>query len=74
MGFLSFDHASSSAPWSAPAFLCTISEGATTTFGIRKSRGLLVTIPFHNRDLKRGTLRSILRQAGITPEELSDLL
>ena len=36
--------------------------------------GLLVTIPYHNRDLKRGTLRSILRQAGITPEELSDLL
>src|SRR6516162_1703928 len=32
--------------------------------------GLLVTVPYHNRDLKRGTLRSILRQAGITPEEL----
>jgi predicted RNA binding protein YcfA (HicA-like mRNA interferase family) len=36
--------------------------------------GLLVTIPYHNRDLKRATLRSILRQAGITPEELRDLL
>ncbi len=35
---------------------------------------VLVTIPYHNRDLKRGTLRSILRQAGITPEELRDLL
>ena len=35
--------------------------------------GVLVTVPFHNRDLKRGTLRSILRQAGITPEELGDL-
>jgi len=36
--------------------------------------GLLVTVPYHNRDLKRGTLRSILRQAGITLEELADLL
>jgi predicted RNA binding protein YcfA (HicA-like mRNA interferase family) len=36
--------------------------------------GLLVTIPYHNRDLKRGTLRAILRRAGITPEELRDLL
>ncbi len=35
---------------------------------------VLVTIPYHNRDLKRGTLRSILRKAGITPEELRDLL
>jgi predicted RNA binding protein YcfA (HicA-like mRNA interferase family) len=34
----------------------------------------LVTVPYLNRDLKRGTLRSILRQAGITPEELTDLL
>jgi hypothetical protein len=54
--------------------LCTISEGATTTFGIPAKPGLLVTIPYHNRDLKRGTLRAILRQAGITPEELRDLL
>ena len=36
--------------------------------------GVLVTVPYHNRDLKRGTLRSILRQAGMTSEELSDLL
>jgi predicted RNA binding protein YcfA (HicA-like mRNA interferase family) len=36
--------------------------------------GLLVTVPYHSRDLKRGTLRSILRQAGITSEELTDLL
>ena len=35
---------------------------------------LLVTVPYHNRDLKRGTLRSILRQAGITGEELTDML
>jgi len=36
--------------------------------------GVLVTIPYHNRDLKRGTLRAILRQAGISLEELLDLL
>ena len=36
--------------------------------------GILVTVPYHGRDLKRGTLRSILRQAGIRVEELVDLL
>ena len=29
----------------------------------------LVRVPYHNRDLKPGTLRSIIRQAGWTPEE-----
>jgi predicted RNA binding protein YcfA (HicA-like mRNA interferase family) len=33
-----------------------------------------VTVPFHNRDLKRGTLQSIVKQAGITNEEFLDLL
>ena len=36
--------------------------------------GVLVTVPYHGRDLKRGTLRAILRQAGLTPDELRDLL
>lgn len=31
---------------------------------------LRVTIPYHNKDLKSGTLRSILRQAGIKKEEI----
>ena len=60
-----FDRVSSFAPWSELAFLCTTCGAETTTFGIRKNPGVLVTIPYHNRDLKRGTLRSILRQAGI---------
>jgi predicted RNA binding protein YcfA (HicA-like mRNA interferase family) len=34
----------------------------------------LVTVPFHNRDLKRGTLRAILRQSGLTAAELHRLL
>ena len=36
--------------------------------------GLLVSVPFHNRDLKRGTLGAILRQAGIPVDELRNLL
>lgn len=31
---------------------------------------LRVTIPYHNKDLKPGTLQSILRQSGIKKEEL----
>jgi predicted RNA binding protein YcfA (HicA-like mRNA interferase family) len=35
----------------------------------------LVTVPFHgSRDLKPGTIRSIVRQAGLTPEEFARLL
>jgi predicted RNA binding protein YcfA (HicA-like mRNA interferase family) len=34
-----------------------------------------VTVPVHaGRDLKPGTLRSIIRQAGLTVEEFADLL
>ena len=29
-----------------------------------------VTVPYHGKDLKRGTLESILKQAGISKEEL----
>ncbi len=29
----------------------------------------IVTIPFHRKDLKRGTLLAILKQAGLTREE-----
>jgi len=36
--------------------------------------GVLVTVPYHNRDLKRGTLHSIMRQAGLGADELIDLL
>lgn len=32
---------------------------------------LRVTVPYHNKDLKPGTLRSILKQAGMTSEELA---
>ena len=35
---------------------------------------LRVTVPYHNRDLKRGTLQSIVKQAGLTNEEFLKML
>lgn len=32
--------------------------------------GLRVTVPYHNKDLKPGTLRDILKQAEINKEEI----
>jgi len=34
-----------------------------------KKGDLRITVPYHNKDLKPGTLRNILKQAGITKEE-----
>ena len=33
-----------------------------------------VTVPDHRKDLKRGTLRAIIRQAGLTVDEFVELL
>lgn len=33
-----------------------------------------ITIPFHNKDLKKGTLRHIIKQIGLTIEEFYKLL
>ena len=33
-----------------------------------------VTIPFHNKDLKKGTLRHIIKQSGLTIEKFLKLL
>jgi predicted RNA binding protein YcfA (HicA-like mRNA interferase family) len=41
---------------------------------ILKKDGLRVTIPFHNNSLKKGTLRSIIEQAGLTVDEFRHLL
>ena len=35
---------------------------------------LRVTIPMHSRDMPRGTLRRVIRQAGLTVEEFLELL
>lgn len=39
-----------------------------------KKGNLLVTIPFHNKDLNTTTLKSILRQAKISVDELIEVL
>ncbi|MBM3157938.1 MAG: addiction module toxin, HicA family [Chloroflexi bacterium] len=36
--------------------------------------GRRVTVPYHHRELAPKTLSYILKQAGISPEEFSDLL
>ncbi len=36
--------------------------------------GLRVTVPYHNQDLKRGTLASIINQAGMTVDEFLSYL
>ena len=33
-----------------------------------------VVVPFHKKDLPKGTLHAILKQAGISRDELDDLL
>lgn len=33
-----------------------------------------VTVPFHSRDLRKGTLRAIIKDAGLTVEAFLDLL
>ncbi len=41
---------------------------------LRHESGRRVTVPHHNNDLKRGTLRSILHQAQLSVAEFSALL
>jgi predicted RNA binding protein YcfA (HicA-like mRNA interferase family) len=41
---------------------------------IFKNEGRRVTVPYHDRDLKPGTLASIIEQAGLTVAEFLDLL
>jgi predicted RNA binding protein YcfA (HicA-like mRNA interferase family) len=36
--------------------------------------GRRVTVPYHDRDLSRGTLAAILQQAGLSVEEFSQLV
>jgi len=39
-----------------------------------KKGNLSVTVPFHSKDLRHETLRSILRQAKLSVDELIDLI
>ena len=36
--------------------------------------GMLVVVPYHRKDLKRGTLRSIIDQSGLTRNKFLELL
>lgn len=35
---------------------------------------LTVTVPYHKKDIKKGTLKHILNQAGLTTKQLIELL
>ncbi len=48
-------------------------RGATLCFGTRRLRIRRVTVPDH-KETAKGTLRAILRQVGLTAEELVKLL
>lgn len=39
---------------------------------IKEHKG--VTVPYHNKDLRKGTLRSIIKQSGLSTEEFLKLL
>ena len=48
--------------------------GSHATLKHRDDTRLRVTIPVHARDLQRGTLMAIVRQSGMTVDELMRLL
>lgn len=39
---------------------------------MRGAKGII--IPFHNKDLRKGTLKNIIQQSGLTLEEFVELL
>jgi len=41
---------------------------------IFKKENLRIVIPFHSKDLKKGTIQSIIEQAGLTVDEFIELL
>ncbi len=55
-------------------FLVHRQVGSHVSLRHRTDLALRVTVPMHNRDMKEGTLRGILRQADVSPEEFMALL
>jgi predicted RNA binding protein YcfA (HicA-like mRNA interferase family) len=41
---------------------------------VLKREGFRVTVAYHNKPLKRGTLASIIRQAGLTVEQFNEMV
>ncbi|OGF82435.1 hypothetical protein A3B18_03785 [Candidatus Giovannonibacteria bacterium RIFCSPLOWO2_01_FULL_46_13] len=39
-------------------------------FIYRNSDGKRAIVPYHNKDIPKGTLKSILKQAGLSPEDI----
>ena len=56
-------------------FVLVRTTGSHKILDHRDNPALTVTVPDHgSRNMKRGTLRAIIRQAGLTPEEFKELL
>ena len=50
------------------------STGSHVQLKHREKPELRITVPFHSGDMPRGTLRAIIRQAGLTVEQFSVFL
>ena len=55
-------------------FVVTRTSGSHCRLVYQTDQTRKVTVPVHSGDLKRGTLRSIIAQAGLTVAEFSALL
>src|SRR5713101_6659424 len=66
--FPPLDRAKSSSFWNKTVSSLTIRQEATLSFTIVSRRRAVV--PRHNRDIPKGTLLSLLREAGFTRDEL----
>ncbi|RKR81323.1 mRNA interferase HicA [Mucilaginibacter gracilis] len=53
----------------ANGFVLTRSKGSHQIFA-NAEKGLKTVVPMHHKDLKKGTLHSILKQADIDPDTL----
>lgn len=51
-------------------FVFARQKGSHATY--RHQDGRIAVVPMHSGDLKRGTLRSVLRQAGLEVDDLSN--
>ncbi len=51
-------------------FFISRKSGSHMILHLESDKTKYVTLPIHNKDLKPGTLNSVLKQAGISKEEL----
>ena len=55
-------------------FVIDRQEGSHVSLVHPEHPELTVTVPYHNKDLRKGTLHRILEQAGLTVKQLIKLL